>query len=462
MIRSIRLALVPLLAATACGGGNSTGPSDTLVVQGAAVTSTVSSEAPVDSAPGTSPAGTSPDDTSVAGIAKPATPRNETPLPAGLYRTDKVAGPIVPVTFALPVDGLYTMTEEGFLGVYADAAELAQLVSVIQVDNNLAFTTPTIDFAGLADAAYGASVTEPAPADLLAWLAARPGVTAGPIVESTIAGQPARSMTYSIGAFDGALPCYPDDQRACAATLFAPITGLGQVYLVGDTGTMFEVRLGGQRFAVDVSDRPRAAEIADSLQLMVEPPTGVPAGSEPVPFVGPHRAGAQYYSERSSGGVYLLRGFEGISTAESRLRTTQLRLEADGVDYSWGAACMIITDVHNSRWIGGAASAELPLVPPPMPDDLLAAIVALDGVRVVTPAFQVDLGRVTATAIDVTASSGEVAVLDRSLGVVPGLTTRFVQVPRPAGDGVDLISVAIGSPCEPVLETVQVLPSGRD
>ena len=451
--------LTGLITLCSCAGSGTSAPAATLDLQGAAVTSTIATSA------GTTPTvASAPVDTPAVGSSEPATPRNETPLAAGTYRTDKVVGPIVPVTFDLPVDGLYTLAEEGFLGVHADAAGTEPLFSVIEVDNTLAFTVPTISFELLADQSYMESVTEPAPVDLLAWLATRPGITAGPIVESTVAGQPARSMTYSAGPFDGAQPCVPDEPRACAATIFAPITGLAQFYFVGDSGTISELRMGGHRLAVDVLDRPRAAEIASSLELTVVPPPGVPGNAEPVPFVGPHTEGALYYSERSSGGVYLFDGVEGLSTASSFLRTSQLFLEAtDGSTFSevFGAKCLAITDVSVSTWRGSLAEGSPPLVSPPMPDDLIAAIAGLDLLTVVTPPFQIDLAGISPTAIDVTAVGGEVAVLDRSLGVVRGQTTRFVTVPRSDGQGIDLVSVVIGSPCEPVLAGIRTVPVGR-
>ena len=97
-----------------------------------------------------------------------------------------------------------------------------------------------------------------------------------------------------------------------------------------------------------------------------------------------------------------------------------------------------------------------------MPDDLIAAITGLEPLTIVTPAFPLDLNGTSATAIDVAADSDEVVILDRSLGVPPGMTLRFVEVPRPDGDGNDLISVVLGSPCEAVLATIELAPSGRD
>jgi hypothetical protein len=365
-----------------------------------------------------------------------------------------VVGPIVPIDFELPVDDLYTLAEEGFLAVMADETGNSTLLSVTAIDNTVAFTTPTVDFAN-SDPAYIESITESAPDDLLTWLAGRPGVTAGPIVETIVAGHPARSMTYSIGPFAGAAPCGAGD-RDCAATLSAPVTGLAQLYFVGDSGTLSELWVGGHRFGVDVPDNPNAAAIAESLQFTVVPPTTVPPEASPVPFTGPHEQGITYYSERSSGGVYLLDGFDGISTAESFLRTSQLRLEADAM------ACMVITDVSVALWRGIPVAGEVPLVAPPMPDDIINALIALPGVTVVAPPSEIELGGVAGTAVDVTATGGEIVVLDRSLGVAPGVTTRFVQFTRPDDQGFDLVSVVLGSACEPVLATIRPLPSGRN
>ena len=443
--------VVLTIALVACAGSSSSpAPDHSLAIQGAAGTSTIP-EPPPDTGPaGTAPADTGPDDDE----AEPARPRNETPLAAGAYRTDVVVGPIVPIDFELPVDDLYTLSEEGFLGVTADAAGDSTLVSVTAVDNTIAFSTPTVDFANLVDQSYMDSISEPTPADLLTWLAGRPGVTAGPITETTVAGHTARSMTYSIGPFEGAAPCGAGD-RDCAATLFAPITGLGQLYFVGDSGTLSELIVAGHRFSVDVNDVPNAAAIADSLQFTEVPPSTVPSDAVPVPFEGPHEGGVTYYSERSSGGVYLFDGFEGISTSDSFLRTSQLRLEADST------TCMVITDVSGASWRGIPASDSPPTVAPPMPQNLVEALIALPGVTVVAPPSDVTLGDVAGTSVDVTATDGEIAVLDRALGVAPGVTTRFVQLTRPDDQGFDLISVVLGSPCELVLETIRLVPSGR-
>ena len=256
----LAIMIIGLIACSCSSTADSPSAANSLVVEGAASPSTIAgSGSPADTLliADTTGADTTGADTTPGGSAEPATPRNETPLPAGAYRTDKVAGPIVPITFELPVDGFYTLAEEGILSVMSDPSGSQTLLSVTEVDNSLVFNTPTIAGDQLADPAYMESVTEPAPIDLLAWLAGRPGVEAGPIVDTAVAGLPARSMTYSIGAFDGATPCIPDDDRACHATLFAPITGLAQLYFVGDSGTLSELHLGGHRFAVDVADRPQ-------------------------------------------------------------------------------------------------------------------------------------------------------------------------------------------------------------
>ena len=175
----LAIVIIGLIACSCSSTDDSPPAANSLVVEGAASPSTIAgSGSPADTlliadATGADTTGA---DTTPGGSAEPATPRNETPLPAGTYRTDKVAGPIVPITFELPVDGFYTMAEEGFLSVMSDPSGSETLMTVTEVDNSLVFNTPTIAFDQLADPAYTETVTEPAPNDLLAWLAGRPGV----------------------------------------------------------------------------------------------------------------------------------------------------------------------------------------------------------------------------------------------------------------------------------------------
>jgi hypothetical protein len=450
------------VAASACGGNDTatntsstTGSDESLVISGTAeaassepVSDSVAAPVndPIDD-PVTDPVDTVPDSVG------PATPRAETPLAAGPYRTDKVVGPIVPIEFELPVDDLYVAAEEGFLGVNAAPGGEGTLVAVTQVDNGEVFLQPNIDYAQLPNDTYRAEVIGPAPADILTWLAARPGISAGRIVETTIAGFPARSMTYQVGTFDGALACLPNEARACHATLWAAPTGLGQVYLVGDSGTMFEVTVANQRFAVDVYDVEHAAEVASSLRFVVEPPPNAPAGSESVPFVGPHTDGAVYYSERSSNGLYLLDGVGGISSSVSRLRDPALVLEADGSE------CLSIVDGSHTDWLASSDPAAREVTS--MPDDLIAAVVARTDLEVVAEPFPVSLGDTDARGVDVTPRIAGVQLANFSTPLPTGVVSRIIEVPTFDDDVPDLIVAILGSPCEQVLTSLQLVSGER-
>ena len=87
-------------------------------------------------------------------------------------------------------------------------------MSVIDLGPARVFRDPTFDLGARGDAASWPR-TDPAPDGYLAFVASRPKITAGTPTDTTFAGYPARSMTYTAGTVKRASSCVPDNPTPC-------------------------------------------------------------------------------------------------------------------------------------------------------------------------------------------------------------------------------------------------------
>ena len=92
-----------------------------------------------------------------------------------------------------------------------------------------------------------------------------PGITVGPVVETTVDGRPARSMTYEFGPTANGLPCDATSTAGCLAALWNP-NGVIMVYAGGETGTVYELMVDGSRALIDVTTRPGAQDMFESVR----------------------------------------------------------------------------------------------------------------------------------------------------------------------------------------------------
>ncbi|MCX6521207.1 MAG: hypothetical protein NTZ21_11130 [Actinobacteria bacterium] len=399
----------------------------------------------------TTPADTSPDE--------PLRPRDATPLEAGVYRTDEPVGPLLQFDFELSVDGLYTLVEEAALFVNRDEAGVESIVMIFHVDNGSVALSPDLDLGLLNDPEIReASLSKP-PADLLDWLGDRVGIDAGPIEDSSFGGVPSRRRSITFTDFPGGRPCFPDDERPCHILIGANPTGSMIVFPVGDGATAHEFTVGGHRlvaFVDETIDPTLAAQIAESFRIEVVPPPGAAPGSEPLPFAGDHVAGARYYSERSTAGLWSFDGVAGLSTRTGYLRDRFVFIRAGEDD------CMSITDSTQGNWFGVALELDPDPLGDVMPTDIAEALAAAADLEIVAGPSPVTLGDAAGVAVDVRPiGNGDVVLANTTLRAEAGAVTRVIAVERSDGEQPDLVVVRLGSACEAVIDGLELSPSGR-
>lgn len=251
-----------------CGSASST----TSASQGTTASSTGPS---IDSAPAaatTDPATTDPATMSTQSIA-PEPEAEATPLPqlkplrsGKLYKAGRnVIGRSL--LFTASVDGSLGFSVLGYFGVTLDRLGTELLVGVTDLTQARVFLDPAGDLGALDGPPALDGATTPAPQDFLAYFASLPGVVAGPVEDSELAGLPARSMTYTTGDVVGAQPCFGVDRGGCLLATYLPI-GVVTTYWAGDSGTIYVLELDDRSIVVDVSDRAGASELATSLRII--------------------------------------------------------------------------------------------------------------------------------------------------------------------------------------------------
>ncbi len=172
------------------------------------------------------------------------------------------------ISIVSSVDVAYPFLLSNSASFSLDPTGIEGLVGVSSLDHLRTFIDPTVDIMQIPPEDLQ-SVTEPAAADFLAWISGLPGVTVGPVEETTVDGWPSRSMTYAFGPSHNGLPCDDTSLAGCVVTLWNP-AGSVSFYAPNDTGTLYDVVVDGSRALIDVTSRPGAQEMFESLHFLFE------------------------------------------------------------------------------------------------------------------------------------------------------------------------------------------------
>jgi hypothetical protein len=164
---------------------------------------------------------------------------------------NKVGGIVQYVPVA---DGVMPTVLSGFLALDPATATIPphSLLTIIDLDTAKVFTSPYPSLGGTS--VQLETQTEPMVPDVLAHIAALPGVKASTAADVTVDGHTAHSMTYTVGKPTTGT-CDAATGAGCLATIFVP-AGASIVYLPGDAGTLYVVELGGHQVLVDVPNKP--------------------------------------------------------------------------------------------------------------------------------------------------------------------------------------------------------------
>jgi len=280
LIRST-LAAVLVIAAAACGSATDLASTDLASTdKDSSPTSVPSTTDVVDTEPTDSTTGepeiidsvtvetvTIPADNS---IVEPAAEEIRDGVPTEKGKTYAIIDPTTGTGFSFvsSVDGAYPFLVINQASLSLDEAGSQGLISIYSLDRLRTFIDPTTDVMSIPPGGAEA-VTEPVATDYLAWVGALPGVTVGPVEETTVDGWPARSMTYEFGPSLNGLPCDDTSLAGCLFTLWNP-AGSVSYYPPSDTGTLYEVVVDGSRALIDVSFRPGAQEMFETLNFLLE------------------------------------------------------------------------------------------------------------------------------------------------------------------------------------------------
>ncbi len=211
-------------------------------------------------------------------VTLPATPRSdpvedaaseplfsEIPLDEGIiYAVDSEFSDAFALEMTAPSDGVATYVEPGFFAIYNDVDRADVIVEVFDLRSTDIFNDSVLKL----DMEFTDEMFSDAPDDVLGWFARRPGVAASPVVESTVLGRPARSLTYSIGTVEGAEPCLPDNDGDCLG--WFAIGTIIVIWPTGYSGTLYETTVAGVPLLVHVRDRTNARAAVDLLRVVDE------------------------------------------------------------------------------------------------------------------------------------------------------------------------------------------------
>jgi hypothetical protein len=372
--------------------------------------------------------------------------------PGTTYSLSTITGSTVDITITDPDGERFGYDIPGMAGI-GNADDLsAQLVDIFELSTAEVFTDATVDFAELTGGHPPAGFFASAPDDFLSWMAGRPGVTAGPTTETTFAGHPAATMTYDVGSVDDSIPCYAGDDRGCLASITNSQVGYGYVDYEGTTMTLYQLDVAGIRLVVAVSELPGAADLAATITIDERAPPDVAPGAVPIERVRPLTSGAMYYWAGSSIGTYTLIGNAPAEVGPfSRPGFAWIDFTVEGYP-----PCMSITDgtqdvLVESNPDGSAQPAG------PITADLIDVVIGNGLLEVIEPPTSITIGDVEATAIDVTTvKSDPVQVIGGGIPIWSDTTVRIVAIPRGQGAAPDVAMVVLGSPCEPMFDSLTV------
>lgn len=205
-----------------------------------------------------------------ATTVEPAAEELRDGVPTELGKTYAVIDPTTGTGFSLvsTVDGAYPFLVIGSASLSLDEAGNQGLLSVSALDRLRTFIDPTTDIMQIPPSDIE-QVTEPVASDYLAWFSTLPGVIVGAIEETTVDGWPARTMTYEFGASPNGLPCDATSLAGCLFALWNP-AGSAAFYTPNDTGALYEVVVDNARALIDVSTRPGAQEMFETVRFLLE------------------------------------------------------------------------------------------------------------------------------------------------------------------------------------------------
>ena len=227
------------------------------------------------------------------------------PLSSGApYRVTGVLQDI-DVVFAGPATPAYGHASGHRFAVSPDAAGLQTELAVLPVANVRVFPSPDVVLEEVEDQL--ASVTADAPADLLAWMAARPFLSAGPIEDGVqLGGLTGRGFDYDVGELsDGARACGAASPTRCGATIWA--SGVAHHVSPGEHGRVIELDAAGQRLLVMTTEGAVADELLASLEFELWPPPEQASDALRLPYFAPTLApGQRYLIDRVRNGLGLV------------------------------------------------------------------------------------------------------------------------------------------------------------
>jgi hypothetical protein len=259
-VRRLLTPLVLLVPLAACGSSSSATATTAPATTAAATT------APSTIAPSTTAAPTTELTTTTASGPKAKDTFTGVALHAATtYQAavNKVGGIVQYVPVA---EGVMPTVLSGFLGLDPATATTPphSLLTIIDLDTAKVFNTPYPSLGG--NSVQVDAQTAPMVADVLAHIAALPGVKASAATDVTVDGRTARSMTYKVGKPTTGT-CDPASGAGCLATLFVP-AGASIIYAAGDAGTLYVVDLGGHQVLVDVPDAPDSVAEFQTLHFV--------------------------------------------------------------------------------------------------------------------------------------------------------------------------------------------------
>jgi len=203
-------------------------------------------------------------------IVEPAAEELRDGVPTEKGKTYAIIDPSSGTGFSLvsSVDGAYPFLVINVAALALDEAGSQGLIGIYSLDRLRTFIDPFVDLMAIPPDGTEA-VTESVVSDYLGWVGALPGVTVGPVEETTVDGWPARSMKYEFTPGPSGLACDETSLAGCIFTLWNP-AGSASYYLPDDTGTLYEVVVDGSRALVDVSFRPGAQEMFESVRFLLK------------------------------------------------------------------------------------------------------------------------------------------------------------------------------------------------
>ena len=380
------------------------------------------------------------------------------PTTAGTtYLLAGLAGPAVDITITDPVGDRFGYVLTGMAGIGLAEDMSAQLVDIFSLSATSVHKDALIDLSNITGGASRSGLFERSPTDFLTWMSTRPGVTAGPIIDSTFAGWPARTMTYDVGEVDGAVPCYPDS-RGCLSSVTDAHLSAGYVDFEGTTVTLHQIEVAGLSIVVVVSERPGAADLANTIQIEPSDPPPGSDGAIALERMSPLADDARYYWSRSTFGTYTLAGAAAVRIGRGDPYESWLEFYAEG-----DLPCMSIAD-GTSAALPEIAADGSPTEAGPVPSDFIARIAGNPMLAVVQPVTAATVAGVEGSSIDVTlmADAGNndaVSVISGGLPIVSGRTYRILGLPRGDASAPDIVMVELRSPCVPVFDSLGVVPA---